>query len=127
MSADSIATPDELRLTVDDYSVAATIADSPTVIGQYAVPEWDELDDDGKTWVAAIVRAARAFNVPPGSPRYRHVKRGTVYEVIGEASLQIATNDLVDGDHLIIYRGKDGKLWAREEGEFHDGRFVVTD
>lgn len=59
--------------------------------------------------------------------RYRHVKRGTEYEVIGLASLQIATGDLVDGSSLVIYRGEDGQLWAREEGEFHDGRFVEVE
>lgn len=55
--------------------------------------------------------------------RYRHVKRGTVYTVVGEAELQTATGALVDGSALVVYRGEDGKLWAREEGEFHDGRF----
>lgn len=58
--------------------------------------------------------------------RYRHVKRGTIYQVVGEASLQIATYDLVDGSNLVIYRGEDGKLWAREHGEFHDGRFELA-
>lgn len=57
--------------------------------------------------------------------RYRHVKRGTVYEVVGEAELQTATGALVDGSALVVYRGDDGKLWAREEGEFHDGRFAA--
>ncbi|MGB9154385.1 MAG: DUF1653 domain-containing protein [Alphaproteobacteria bacterium] len=52
----------------------------------------------------------------------RHKKRGTTYEVIGYAELQMA-HDVVDGSCLIIYRGEDGKLWAREEGEFEDGRF----
>jgi hypothetical protein len=56
--------------------------------------------------------------------RWRHVKRGTVYEEIGRAELQIATLDLVDGSDLVIYRGEDGKLWARQEDEFLDGRFV---
>lgn len=57
--------------------------------------------------------------------RYRHVKRGTVYEVVGEAELQTVSGALVDGSALLIYRGDDGKLWAREEGEFHDGRFEL--
>lgn len=55
--------------------------------------------------------------------RYRHKKRGTVYEVIGEAELQCATHDPSEGDELVIYRGDDGKLWARMRDEFHDGRF----
>jgi hypothetical protein len=52
----------------------------------------------------------------------RHKKRGTTYTVIGEAELQMA-HDLVDGASLVIYQGEDGKWWAREEGEFDDGRF----
>lgn len=58
--------------------------------------------------------------------RWQHVKRGTEYEVIGLAGLQIATGDLVDGSTLVVYRGDDGKLWAREEGEFTDGRFTLA-
>jgi hypothetical protein len=54
--------------------------------------------------------------------RVRHKKRGTTYEVIGTAELQMAT-DLVDGAFLTIYRGEDGKWWARQEDEFEDGRF----
>jgi hypothetical protein len=53
---------------------------------------------------------------------YRHIKRGTVYTVIGVAELQMRA-DLVDGSELILYQGEDGKLWAREVTEFTDGRF----
>lgn len=58
--------------------------------------------------------------------RWQHVKRGTSYEVIGLAELQIASHDLVDGSELVVYRGDDGKLWAREESEFADGRFCLA-
>lgn len=56
---------------------------------------------------------------------FRHKKRGTVYSIVGVAELQIATQNVrpVEGDRLVIYRSDDGKLWARMEGEFHDGRF----
>ncbi len=54
--------------------------------------------------------------------RYRHKKRGTVYTEIGRAELQMAS-ELVDGAELVVYRGDDGKLWAREVSEFLDGRF----
>lgn len=57
--------------------------------------------------------------------KYRHVKRGTVYEVVGVAELQIAANTPSEGDGLVIYRGDDGKFWARLADEFHDGRFVA--
>ena len=56
--------------------------------------------------------------------RWQHVKRGTFYHIIGCAELQTVTCDLPDGADLVVYRGEDGKLWAREAGEFTDGRFV---
>ena len=59
---------------------------------------------------------------PQTTRRVRHQKRGTTYEVIGTAELQMDT-DLVDGAFLTIYRGEDGKWWARQEDEFEDGRF----
>lgn len=58
------------------------------------------------------------------NPTHRHVKRGTSYEVIGEAELQQASRfGPTEGDRLTIYRGEDGKLWARASSEFEDGRF----
>lgn len=57
---------------------------------------------------------------------WQHVKRGTTYEVIGTAELQMSNDLLVDGSEMVVYRGDDGKLWAREEGEFTDGRFVLA-
>ena len=54
--------------------------------------------------------------------RVRHKKRGTIYEVIGHARLQ-AAGTLPDDATLILYRGDDGQVWAREVSEFEDGRF----
>lgn len=54
---------------------------------------------------------------------WQHVKRGTRYAVIGTATLQ-ATGPLHDYAQVVVYRGDDGALWAREESEFRDGRFV---
>lgn len=39
-------------------SLAARIVDSHPVVSAYAASEWHELYDDGKVWVAAIVREA---------------------------------------------------------------------
>lgn len=58
--------------------------------------------------------------------RYRHVKRGTVYEVVGRAELQVNNIALCDGVTMVIYRGDDGKLWVRGEAEFMDGRFEIV-
>jgi hypothetical protein len=55
--------------------------------------------------------------------RIRHIQRGTEYDVLGVAELQIADASVLEGSKLAIYRGNDGKLWAREVGEFRDGRF----
>jgi hypothetical protein len=63
--------------------------------------------------------------VPVAGEHYRHVKRSTVYEVVGLASLQNANQAVLsEAACLVIYRGDDGNLWAREGGEFMDGRFA---
>lgn len=81
---------------------------------------------------AAIRAILSALGPPPTEVRegvatretWRHVKRGTLYEVLGDAELQDAAGF---GQHehacLTIYRGEDGKLWARNSAEFQDGRF----
>jgi hypothetical protein len=53
---------------------------------------------------------------------YRHRGRGTFYTVIGRANLQ-TDRPIADDEALVIYRGKDGELWARPVREFRDGRF----
>ena len=53
---------------------------------------------------------------------WKHKTRGSIYREIGIASLQ-AGFPVGEGQALMIYRGADGKLWARPEGEFRDGRF----
>lgn len=56
--------------------------------------------------------------------KWRHKKRGTIYEVLGDAELQAEPGSGVEeGWMFTIYRGEDGKLWARPTNEFHDGRF----
>ena len=52
----------------------------------------------------------------------KHKRRGTTYEVVGDASVQ-ASMPIHEGDHIVVYRGQDGALWARPYKEFHDGRF----
>ena len=65
-------------------------------------------------------------DIQPGQ-HWQHVKRGTAYEVLGVAELQNGNvKGLREGARLAVYRGDDGKLWAREEGEFTDGRFRLT-
>ena len=55
---------------------------------------------------------------------WRHLTRGTVYTEVGRAELQHSLGrPPQEGDRLVIYRGEDGRLWARAEAEFEDGRF----
>ena len=64
------------------------------------------------------------------SPRWRHVKRGTVYEVLhGSASLQCATapqfEEMFENDRWVVYRNvTTGSIHVRLFEEFMDGRFV---
>ncbi|WP_150131803.1 hypothetical protein [Sphingomonas carotinifaciens] len=87
----------------------------------------DEKTHDATTAAVAAHNAALALPAPVvEGERWRHVKRGTVYEVIGYAELQNGNaKGLREGSELAVYRGEDGKLWARERGEFHDGRFAA--
>ena len=57
-------------------------------------------------------------------PTHQHVKRGSRYQVVGEASLQTSTGGLSDGALMVVYRASDGRFWVRLKDEF-DGRFVA--
>lgn len=52
----------------------------------------------------------------------RHIKRGSIYTVLGEAELQLSTwANVTEGQNLVIYRCiKTGKLWARPFDEIND-------
>jgi hypothetical protein len=41
------------------WALARDINDSDALMRVYAAPEWDELHDDGKAWVIALVRETR--------------------------------------------------------------------
>lgn len=55
--------------------------------------------------------------------RVKHVARGSTYTVLGGAEVQSAM-PINEGDMLMVYRGDDGRLWARPMPEFGDGRFI---
>jgi hypothetical protein len=52
----------------------------------------------------------------------RHVKRGTIYDLVCVASIQTDT-PLNDYDQVMVYKGEDGQTWVRPLTEFNDGRF----
>lgn len=81
---------------------------------------WDQACATLKERVLAIL-ALRSRPVE-WRPTHRHVKRGTDYQVIGSASLQ-AGQQVGEAATLVIYRDAKGRLWARPEVEFDDGRF----
>lgn len=56
--------------------------------------------------------------------RIRHVKRGTVYDVVGQAWLQ-TDKPLTDMEPMVVYRAVDGTLWVRPESEFTPDRFEL--
>jgi hypothetical protein len=87
-------------------------------------------------WVAVRDGQPAALAHPQqGKERVRHVKRGTEYEVIGEAEAQVsegmqiygrpgAVRFISDGAFLTVFRCENtGKLWCRFTDEFRDGRF----
>lgn len=59
-----------------------------------------------------------------GEDGWRHKKRGTTYDVIGDAELQTSECLPEGSTPLVVYRCREtGELWARPVDEFHDGRF----
>lgn len=62
---------------------------------------------------------------PHAGEIYRHRARGNYYTIVGRANLQ-TDRPIADDEALVIYRGKDGTLWARPVREFCDGRFEPT-
>jgi hypothetical protein len=58
----------------------------------------------------------------PTGAKWRHARRGTTYEVVGEGRFQADSGKYDDGT-VVIYRGDDGQVWVRPWVEFMDGRF----
>lgn len=54
--------------------------------------------------------------------KYRHKKRGGIYNYISHASVQ-AEHPIKEGDKVVVYTGENGQMWVRPHHEFHDGRF----
>lgn len=61
------------------------------------------------------------------------------YVFVSDKRTQVRKDDLVlevvlqagsviqSGDSLVLYRGTDGRYWARPSAEFYDGRFIELD
>jgi len=67
--------------------------------------------------------AFAAIDAPGNGNVWRHKKRGSTYDVIGEAKIQ-ADEPLTDYEVAVVYRCREtGDLWIRRKSEFYDGRF----
>lgn len=79
-------------------------------------------------WRAQHPRSDAAVIATSVAEVYRHVRRQTLYEKIGEGRVQASTA-ILEGDNVTIYRSLEGMaadgntLWVRPTGEFNDGRF----
>lgn len=67
--------------------------------------------------------AIAALTRPGWRATHRHVKRGTIYEVIATGVFQCERDLIFDDMPVVIYRGEGGEWWARLAPEFNDGRF----
>lgn len=74
--------------------------------------------------LAALAAAADALASANIGPLFQHIKRGTIYKLIGSGELQ-ASEPINEGTCLVAYRGEDGRVFFRPEQEFYDGRFFM--
>lgn len=113
---------DDVQVSCEDCDVnGPSILFDQDVHGETDLPELE-----AEAITAWNTRAGQLVAVADDAiERYRHVKRGTVYEIVGEAELQTNADNLVDGSQMMVYRGEDGRLWCRHYDEFHDGRFAA--
>jgi hypothetical protein len=50
--------------------------------------------------------------------KYKHIKSGDIYTVINNTIIN--TTNANDGELMVLYHNKDGKLFVREIIEFHE-------
>lgn len=80
--------------------------------------------DDILRFLAADVDKQR----PIDGRRYHHHKRGSDYTLHAKAILNVSTTPPQEGDIINVYvADEDGRICARKESEFNDGRFSPID
>lgn len=86
---------------------------------RWAADDGDKTDAAWFWLVGYLAGKALAASKESRGRRYRHVKRGSTYEV-----LTVAEDENRRGTDVVIYRGEDdGKVWSRPADQFFDGRF----
>lgn len=68
-------------------------------------------------------RIERAVHTLDAFDWFRHVKSRGIYARVRYGVEVQTSRPIVEGDTLTIYVGKGGKVWARLDEEFDDGRF----
>lgn len=75
----------------------------------------------------AIQKALTAtFQAFGGTGIWKHLKRGTRYEVIARGEVQ-CSKPIEEGSYVYCYVDENGKAWVRPCAEFEDGRFQTAD
>lgn len=79
--------------------------------------------------IAELVAETRQPRIASGG-RYKHLKRGSTYHLIGYATVQ-AGKMVREGENVAVYVSESGdmvgSMWVRPTSEFNDGRFVCLD
>lgn len=92
------AVRDAFRKLNSDYVLTGTPADVQTLM---------------------LATREQAFRFLGLVPTHRHVKSSGLYSEEGRCHLQTDT-PVCDNARLVVYRGQDGRMWARPNAEFDD-------
>lgn len=78
------------------------------------------------TFLERWSRVIQQTTFSPKQLRWRHKKRGTIYQIVGEAQVQ-ADKDapLTDYEVVVVYSDEEGRMWVRRQSEF-DERFEAV-
>lgn len=120
----TLAEVDRLRAELNTPHTADFL-DAVRIEAAHQRERWGVDHDAGKApedwfWLLGYLSGKALAAAKGARPRrFRHVKRGTTYEV-----LAIAENENQRGASVVVYRGEDdGKVWTRPADQFFDGRF----
>lgn len=136
-AADAITLARDKGLTLREIATAALTAAAalraPTSLAPgccSAISPCGHQQRSPATICEVCAQAALRAPVQEAVRRVRHKKRGTTYEVLGDAEMQLSRANfhyIYEGNLLTVYRcEKTGKLWCRFPGEMSDGRFEAV-